>query len=360
MSDGISNATDVVENNDTEDTVRDEDYNDPLPNTATTEIEENINGEVRYRDNNSRNIFQARVFAEQNSNVYGAEVVVFGSETAEPIEKILITDVTDFDSLSVIVDNLQNALVPYTKSDFENLQIIRDYLDDMEDIGKANKFNSITWSKLHNKGDLETILDNNSGLDSTVREEYLDLNDKVVINATHLNGYVDSDFSLATHNHDNHYLTNSHLNLVGDSSNRGHVSIVDNLDTTSVGGTALSANQGNVLKNQIKSLSDDVYRGWSVVTNATHYTLRVNELLHLAVCDYNRLDYTGLKSKTGNHTLHKEGTIPSKYAPSSRVVTPVYNSTVTMMFERNGGIDIYNTVKHDSWNIHVQVMWYYR
>lgn len=348
---GSNTGYDEDDNNDEPDPVVD----DP---SANINQEDTINGEVRQKES-SRNIFQARVFAEQNSNVYGAEIVLFGSETEEPIERILITDVTDYDRLNILVDNLQKALVPYTKSDLDNLQIISDYLTDRENADKLDAYNNLTWSSLQQKGDLETILDNNSGLDSATRQEYLDRNDKVVINATHLNELTDADFSPLNHSHDN-YLTDSHLTLVGDTTKRGHVSIVDNLNTTSVGGTALSAKQGNVLNNNINNLKKDVYRGWETVkTDSQYISLRVNPLLKLAVCDYTRWEYTGLKSGTGKHELHKKNTIPSKYAPSQRVVTPVYNNTVTLMFQKDGSLLLYNTVKHDSWNIRVQCMWYY-
>ena len=335
------------------------DEDDPLLDDPTVNVnqETTINGEVRQKES-SRNIFQARVFAEQNSNVYGAEIILFGSETQEPIERILITDVTDYDRLNALVDNLQKVLVPYTQSDFNNLKIISDYLSDREDADKRDAYNSITWSPLQQKGDLETILDNKSGLDSETRSQYMERNDRAVINATHLNGYTESDFSPLNHNHDA-YLNTTHLDLVGDTKKRGHVSIVDNLNTTSVGGTALSAKQGNVLYNKIKTLNKDVYRGWEVVIDEKYLTLRVNHLLGLAVCDYTREGYTGLKDKTGMHPLHKENTIKKKYAPNTRVSTPVHNSTVTMIFTRDGGIDIYNTVKHDVWNIRVQCLWYY-
>ena len=313
-----------------------------------------INGEVR----NNKNIFQARVFMEQDSNVYGAEVILFGSRTEEPIEKILITDVTDFDRLTAIVENLQETYIPYTSKDKQILDTTVDYLSNKEDGEKEAAYLAVKdkWSYLKNKGNLENILDNNLNITSDLRESYIS-NEQCIINATHLNGYTAGDFSKNTHTH-NEYLNNIHSNIYANGTQYGHVKVIDNLNTTDVTGSALSAKQGYNLNKKISDLSNTIKNTWNKTVINKYLTLRVNPLFRLVVAEYNRTDYTGLKKETGVHQLHSKGTLDN-YAPTTRVLTPIYRGDIVLMFNTDGGITIHNLSKHDSWNIHAQVIWYY-
>ena len=327
-------------------------------NTLTVVLSPIFTGEVP-TDNS---LFQANVYMENQGNVYGAEIIIYGQNSTEPIDKIIITDATDFKRLSEVIDNLKEACVPYTSEDRTTLDVICDYLADKDDPVKEMKYLAVkdNWSSLHNKGDLETILQNNINLSEDTVKSYEDSN-MTVINATHIIGITAGDFSLVGHQH-SEYLASSHSGVDGKNDVKGHVRVIDNLNSTDSVGSALSANQGKKLNERITSLEKQNNMGWSkpFTLGANKYiTLRVNEALHLVVCDYNRPDSAKLSKDTGIHDLHNEGTL-GKYAPTQRVMTPVYRGDIVLMFNKDGSVKVHNLVKKDSWNIRAQVMWYYQ
>jgi hypothetical protein len=321
----------------------------------TDSVEQTISGEVR---TSNKNIFQARLFLENNSNVYGAEIIIFGSQSDEPIEKILITDATDYDYLNTVVDNLIDLCVPYTKEDKEFYNALVDYLNNPTDEDKKDAYLDLkhNWSGLHDKGDLETILANSL----TVGDDGVSVDTgKCVINATHLDGHSIGEFSRVNHTHSG-YLPYSHSSQYGTSDTIGHVKIVDDLNGKEGVGSALSSKQGAVLDSKIKGLEDTVRNSWSPVYKCGKYNqIRIydNPLLRLCVCEYNQSDLDILKKDGGIHVLEKENTIPNP--PTSRVLTPVYRGDTVLMFNTDGSVKIHNLMLHDSINIHAQVMWHY-
>ena len=122
--------------------------------------------------------------------------------------------------------------------------------------------------------------------------------------------------------------------------------------------TALSSKQGYELNQRINAINQRF--AWSDVKSIGSYIkYRVNEDLRLVVCNYNRSDYTGLKDATGNHVLNGAGTIPNYYAPSSRVLTTLYRGDVTLYYNTDGSVNIYNLTKIKKMNIHAQVLWHF-
>ena len=325
-----------------------------LPTNNNLDVVQTVTGVVRSSNNN---IFQARVYLENESSVCGAEIIIFGENTREPIEKILITDVTDFDYLNGLVEHLEDALIPYTETDKANLKKVADYLGDKDDPQKQSDYLNIKWSALHDKGDLHTILLNNMQYTDSLKRVYED-NGSTIINATHLNGKDGSEYALSSHSH-TEYLSNSHITNYGNATTRGHVKVIDNLNSTEKTGSALSANQGRKLNDSIKKLDNSVRNAWNTVKRGNFITLRYNTLLHLCVCSYNRNNYDGLKKDTGTQPLHKKGAL-DEYPPSTNVHTPLYRGDIVMSFNTDGSIKIHNLTKHDSVDIHCQVVWYYK
>ena len=325
-----------------------------IPTNNNLDVIQTVTGVVRSSNNN---IFQARVYLEDKSNVCGAEIIIFGDNTREPIEKILITDVTDFDYLNGLVEHLEDALIPYTQDDKQNLKKIAEYLSDKDDPDKQSEYLNIKWSNLHNKGDLHTILLNNMIYTDSLKRVYED-NGTTVINATHLNGKESSEYALTNHTH-TEYLSNSHIDTYGKSNTRGHVKVIDNLNSSEKTGSALSANQGKKLNESIKKLDKSIRNGWNLVKKGNFIRLRYNPLLHLCVCSYNQNNYTGLAKDTGIQPLHRKGTL-GEYAPITDVHTPLYRGDVVMNFNSDGSIKIHNLTKHDKIDIHCQVVWYYK
>lgn len=323
-------------------------------NVNTTVSESNTEGDATSNlvvDKNKDKIFQARVFHEKNKQVYGAEIILFDDEK-DVIDTILITDKSDFDSYASLVDNLQQAYTPLTKQDADNLLILQRLASG--DISETSEeYKNMTWSNLHSIRYLDDILKN--------------INQSVEINATTLNGFNSGQFAKSTDvpdtrnflNKNEHY--SDEYKLPATTQRHGHAIIVDNLNTNDVSdGKVLSAKQGYILNNNIKSVDNKISNTWNAKTKKNDYlTYRVNPFLRLVVCNYNRKDYKGLKSEIGKHILHKAGAIPEAYRPTSRVITSLYRGDVTLYYNTDGSVNIYNLTKHNSINIHAQVMWHY-
>lgn len=330
-------------------------------------VEDFENNHIVQLDNDS--IFQARIFLEEEANVYGAEVIVFGGNLNEPIDRILITNLNEFNKYKNVVDLIRNNYIPYTEQDKNNMSIILNYLssDTQHDASEISEYNHAlnNDSYLKKKGDLQSILENT--IVDKIGEDVLSKHhedEEVIINATHLNGVEEGLFERKGHTHTNIYLENSHASTLGTDSEYGHVKIKDNLTTTTNNSEALSAKQGNVLKNDINSLNKKLINGWvqSSLRSDSRGTLTymVNELLHLIVLDFQYNNSTIFKKSTGVHELEPSGKIKEKYRPTHRVTAPLYQGDLVIMFNTDGGIKVHNLTKHDTWNITGQVMWYYK
>lgn len=271
--------------------------------------------------------FITRVFHENDNQVIGCEVVIYDNNS-EVIDTICITDQT---TLKKYIDNWDNISQYYVlRGDVE----LPEELQALVDAGQPT---------------LQSVLEN-------PREV-------TTINATTLQGSQAGDFALVDHSHGSAYCSTKH-----DSSNKdygistkdlyGHCKIADRLtDSTYTEATALSSHQGYVLNQSIKKLQSR--NAWSSVKTKGYIKYRVNSDLRLVVCNYNRADYTGMKNSTGKIELHPAGTIPTNYAPSARVVTPMYRGDVTLYYGTDGSVNLYNLTKIKSMNLYAQVMWHY-
>ena len=272
--------------------------------------------------------FITRVLNENNGQVIGAEVVISDADS-NVIDTIVITDQT---TLQKYINNW-DAISKY--------YVIRGDVTLTEDLQALVDAGQLT---------LQDILKNT---DSSTE-----------INATKLNGTYDyTSFAPSIHNHDDDYCVTKH-----DSSNKdygvstkdlyGHCKIADRLtDSTFVEATALSSHQGYVLNESISALNKK--NAWSSVqTLGSHIKYRVNSDLRLVVCNYSYSDYTGLKNDTGKHELHPANYIKN-YAPTARVITPMYRGDVTLYFNSDGSVAVYNLTKIKKMNLYAQVMWHY-
>ena len=355
------------ENNNEENTNVDDTDDNDLNVTATEDTPSETVSDMGVVDRKENSIFEARIFHENEDTrqVYGAEVVIYSRDSDKPIDKILITDLTDFEIFKELLENQEKAYVPFTLQDKTNIEIISKYLggDDEYKAEHQDEYDRAlnNWSKLQEKGDLETILDNqlpSETLTDAQKDSYRD-GGYTIINATHLNGKTDADFSPLDHTHEGVYLPVRHESVIGVNGNYGHVTVVDNLTTTGTsGGEVLSANMGKKLNDDRNSLRDSIQK-WDNVKVNNYITLRVNSFLRLAVCNYNRSEYTGRKNDTGKKILHSAGTIPSQYKPTSRVLTSLYRGDFVLYYDTDGSVNLWNLVKKDSINIHAQVMWHY-
>lgn len=293
--------------------------------------------------------FQTKIYHESESNqVMGAEIYLFNPK-GEKISNILITDEDEFNHYINVLKNMEEAYVPYTEKDLENLNLLQKVADG-EIEATDERITTMTWSKLHDLGSLEAVLRND--IDDTTNDY------PVIINATKLNGFDSSDFSKKGHTHEDDYLKEGHSLVTAKENQLGHVIIINNLDSNVYNdGECLSAKQGYELNQRLTTVEER--EGWSKVISKTNLKYRVNKDLRLVVCNYNQSNYKKLNKETGSHVLHNKGYIKEEYAPSARVVQPLYRGDVTLIFETDGSIKIYNLTKLDSINIHVQIMWKY-
>lgn len=317
--------------------------------------------------------FTANVLYENNGSVYGLEVLLYDVKD-NLVEKLAVVDEDEFNGWIEFIGKLSQRYITFTDEDYESLQSIKteyDKIGKLKDDGEKytiadyNTFleNLETrWEQLNSeRKSLETILKNEGVADgdgSDVFKSY-----PYIINATSLNDTPAEDFSKKGHLHSELAVRN-HSSVddsygVGSDDRYGHLKVIDNLDASeNVGGEALSAHQGNVLYKRIREL--EAKNLWEAVVKKNDYLkYKVNPDLRLVVCDYHRKDYTGLKSKTGVHTLHKAGTIPEKFRPSKRVSTPLYRGDVTLYYNTDGSVNIYNLTKIKKINVSAQVIWHY-
>lgn len=316
--------------------------------------------------------FQARVFHEKNNQVYGAEIVLIpenvkaNEDGSCPIETILITDNLKLESFNGLVQNMEKCYVPYTDDDLDNLEIYKKVASGEMDESSA-EYRNMKWSKLHDKGDLKTILENNIRLTDDEFNAY-ERDNVTVINASHLSGFNSGDFVKSDQLYDivkDNFTEREHKTLQASTSRAGHALIVDNLNESSLsGGRVLSANQGRILNNNINSLENKVNNSWSKErvlkqSNNEYITYKVNTLLRLFVCIFKRTNYRGLQSEIGEHLLYGENTIPEPYQPLGTITTPLHRGDIVLGFDGGGSIWINNLTRQSSIDINVQVMWHY-
>lgn len=274
--------------------------------------------------------FVTRVFHEKNNQVIGAEVIVYDDDQNK-IDSIIVTDTTSFEEFQKKWENISKYYV--LRGDVTLPEDIQEKIDSGELIT------------------LQEILANRDG--------------NTQINATTLNdNFTWENFSLIDHDHDEKYCVTNHQSAtqnygIATGNLYGHVKIADHLnDSTFQQATALSSKQGYELNKKITDASNRF--AWSDVKTIGEYIkYRVNADLRLCVCNYNRSNYKGLKDATGSHELHKADTIPSYYAPTSRVLSPMYRGDVTLFYNTDGSINIYNLTKISKMNLHAQVMWHF-
>ena len=326
-------------------------------NTGTTDENEDTGVvdnpvELNIRGNNNK-LFQARVFLEKNKQVYGAEVVLF-DKNAEEINRILITDETEYEAFNKYVTLMNKAYVPYTVKDEEIVDVLSTYDENSDEYVKAES----SWSELSKKKDLKTILENKISLTDpdTHIASYID-GGQTIINATHLNGLDSGEFSKPGHNHDGRYLDESHRTVIGVNGGLGHLRLVDNLTTSETnGGQVLSAKQGKELNTRLKKVeksSSWVTKKW---VKTKHLTYHVNEGLKLVIVDYNREGYTGLKKDKGKVPLHTG----FPYKPTERAITPLYRGDVSFYIGTGGTVTLYSLTNIDKIDIKCQLMYHYK
>ena len=302
--------------------------------------------------------FVTKVLYDNDNSVYGAEILLFDI-SGKVINKILITDENEFTAWTTFVEKMNEGYVPYTDNDINNL----DRLMMLKAEGNENAYQSFleeleseegeySWSSLKRVGSLETILKN----------EVRDNEYPVEINATTFKGMDTDAFSKVDHVHveyaPSYHSTTTSQYGVGTSTKYGHNMCVNNLTTSShEDGLCLSAYQGKVLKDNVDSIKSG-YR-WSPLTKLTDYlNYRVNPDLRLIQVYFDRPKFTGCK-EAGLHRVFNSNTIPSQYAPRLRVVTPLYRGDVTVMFDNDGSVSIYNLNPIREINIWCQTMWHY-
>lgn len=274
--------------------------------------------------------FVTRVFHEKNNQVIGAEVIIYDDEQ-QKIDSIVVADSTSLEEFQEKWENISKYYV--VRGDVELSEDLQELVDN---------------------GEITTLQGILSNPDNTTE-----------INATTLNGtYTASSFSPSDHEHDDKYCITNHQSSnkdygIATSNFFGHSKVVDNLDdSTFKEATALSSHQGYELNQKISNLNNR-FKWSNPISVGKYIKYRVNEDLRLCVCNYNRSDYTGCKNNTGKKELHAAGTIPSYYAPTSRVLTTLYRGDITLYYDTNGSVNIYNLSTIKKFNIHAQVMWHY-
>ena len=287
------------------------------------------NGNANASDSNQQR-FVTRVFHEKNGQVIGAVVIVYDDDQHK-IDSIVVADKTSLEEFQEKWENISKYYV--VRGDVVLPADIQEKIDAGEIVT------------------LQEILSNRDG--------------NTNINATTLNeNFTWENFSLRDHDHDERYFTSNHQSSTQDygiatSNLYGHTKVVDNLeDSTFKEATALSSRQGYELNQRINQVNNRFQ--WSdTISIGDYIKYRVNPDLRLCVCNYNRKDYTGLKNTTGSHELHGAGTIPSYYSPTSRVLTTLYRGDLTLVYNTDGSVKIYNLTKLDKINIFAQVMWHF-
>lgn len=241
--------------------------------------------------------FKSKIYYEEDNQVIGAEITVY-SEEGDRIGSIKVTNEEDYNYLVNKLDNLTEDFVS-----IDNLQ---------SEIDKLN-------------------IDSNT-----------------------LNGFSSADFARHDHNHGDIYVPKSHSSIIADSSNYGHVKIIDNLTREDFySGESLSAHQGKVLSDIINNLKNDLTT-WTNRAVGSYGTLKINTAIRCCRFKYNRANY----SLNGDKTLHT-GVIPAAYRPTSVVRVP--HSKNTILSVTTAGDITLSTTYSGTYSTHliVNFIWFY-
>lgn len=241
--------------------------------------------------------FKSKIYYEEDNQVIGAEITVY-SEEGDRIDSIKVTNEKDYNSLVNQIETLSEDFVS-----IDNLQ---------SEIDKLN-------------------IDSNT-----------------------LNGFSSADFARHDHNHGDIYVPKAHSSIIADSSNFGHVKIIDNLTREDLySGESLSAHQGKVLSDIINNLKKDLTT-WKSRDVGSYGTLKFNTAIRCCRFNYNRKNYT----VNGDKTLHT-GAIPPAYRPTSIVKVP--NSKHIILSVNSAG-DINLSTSYSGTitsNLLVNFIWFY-
>lgn len=241
--------------------------------------------------------FKSKIYYEEDNQIIGAEITVY-SEEGDRIDSIKVTNEEDYNSL---VNQLQTLSEDFVSID--NLQ------------SEINKLN---------------------------------------IDANTLKGSSPADFARHDHTHGDIYVPRSHSAIIADSSNFGHVKIIDNLTRENLySGEVLSANQGKVLSDMINDLKNGLTT-WASRDVTSYGTLKINTTLRCCRFNYTRKNYT----INGDKTLHN-GVIPPAYRPTSIVKVPQSKHTI-LSVNTDGDINLSTSYSGTmTSNLFVNFIWFY-
>jgi len=283
--------------------------------------------------------YKTRIFFEPETNSLGADVIIY-SEEGDKIDTILITSESKYNELHQQIQEIDNKFIDVNE--------------------------------------LTTILVN--------------VQNELEINATKFAGMDINSFSLVGHTHEdlppkNHASVNQEYG-VASTSEFGHAKLINNLAVSQYNsGEALSAYQGNVLKNLIDTVKSDLMK-WEQITLSGHNSianycrLYVNKALRLARFTYNR---TGVvkgvastktngkndnpspytingKATTNGIYLHTAGAIPESYSPTIYVATPSYRGDFVLRLISDGSILVHNLngkSVNGGFEIHANLLYHY-
>ena len=251
--------------------------------------------------------FITRAYNEENNQMVGAEVVVY-SEEGDNIGSIQITTKQQFDDLIERIDG------------FDEVYVLKSNLQ--------SEVNNLT------------------------------------INAATLDDYSSSDFALRNHTHDGFAITNHASNKstygLGSTSKYGHVTIVNNLNSSSyTDGEVLSANQGNILDSKIDSVISD-NANWTVVSQGSYWKLYYNASIKMCYFYVLVYDYTGVKNQNNvgtNIAFGNSGTIPSAYCPPHRVISALAHPSMSLWVNVDGSFYFKSLLQADSVQVECSMMW---
>lgn len=260
--------------------------------------------------------YKVRTFCEPEDNdSVGAEVRIYSDEN-EVIDTILITTESRYEELVNRIDTM----------DANYLDI-----DELKEI-------------------MQNAQDNN-----------------IEVNATYFDGLTSSQFAKAEHNelHTNYFAPLDHAIEtnrygLGTTTKYGHVKTVNNLDSTSfINGEALSAFQGNVLRELINSMKKEITT-WTIIECGAYGKIRVNAALRLCTLNYMRSPVK--VTKNGRMDLHTSAIIPDQYRPALTLTTPLGYSNVFSEFILNSEGKVSAVVKDaskGSGTVNAQLFWRY-
>lgn len=220
--------------------------------------------------------YKVRSFYEKDTGSVGADVIIFDDE-GDVVDTLLVTTESTYNDL---VEQLEG--------------IDEKYID---------------------KNELLTILQNTSG-------------EIISINATTLGGRSSDMYSLNGHDHNTVYAPLSHVNTLSSEGVLGHAKVINNVSRGYfANGEALSAYQGTLLSNRIKTLESFKNNfKWSASKLNTYTTLTINPAIRLAILDYYRTDFKLKANET--KVLHTFNALKSYKVLHQRLASPSSRHTI--------------------------------